>query len=55
MGTGGESLDTVVSSTAAGSDAGAIFTQLAASEPAFEGLSFDGLMPYGASLKNAAA
>jgi NADH-quinone oxidoreductase subunit G len=37
------------------SDAGAIFTQLAASEPAFEGLSFDGLMPYGASLKNAAA
>jgi NADH-quinone oxidoreductase subunit G len=36
-----------------GSEAGAIFTQLAASEPAFAGISFDALMPYGASLKTA--
>ena len=36
------------------SDANAIFTQLAASEPAFEGISFDALMPYGVSLKGAA-
>ncbi len=35
-------------------DANAIFTQLAASEPAFEGISFDALMPYGISLKGAA-
>jgi len=35
------------------SDAGAIFTQLAASEPAFEGISFEALMPHGASLKDA--
>jgi len=37
------------------SDAHVIFTQLAASEPAFEGISFDALMPHGASLKGSAA
>jgi NADH-quinone oxidoreductase subunit G len=35
-------------------DANTIFTQLAASEPAFEGINFDALMPYGVSLKGAA-
>ena len=34
-------------------DANAIFAQLAASEPAFEGITFDALMPYGVSLKGA--
>ena len=33
------------------SDANAIFSQLAASEPAFEAMSFDALMPHGANLK----
>jgi predicted molibdopterin-dependent oxidoreductase YjgC len=35
------------------SDAEAIFAQIAASEPAFNGMSFDGLMPHGADLKGA--
>jgi NADH-quinone oxidoreductase subunit G len=34
-------------------EAGAIFAKLAASEPPFEGMSFDALMPYGATLKGA--
>jgi NADH-quinone oxidoreductase subunit G len=33
------------------SDASAIFAQMAAAEPPFEGISFDVLMPHGASLK----
>jgi predicted molibdopterin-dependent oxidoreductase YjgC len=35
-------------------DANAIFAQLAASEPPFEGMSFDALMPHGADLKGSA-
>ncbi len=36
------------------SDANAIFAQLAASEPPFEAMSFDALMPHGVSLKGVA-
>ena len=48
-----ERLGHAIDGTERTSDANAIFTQLAASEPPFEGMSFDALMPHGMQLKGA--